>query len=876
MPGKPRGAEADRLAASGIDWREFGPYLAERAWGTVREDYSADGDAWSYLPYEDSRSRTYRWSEDGIAGWSDRNQLVCLSVGLWNGRDPHLKERLFGLANAEGNHGEDAKEYWWFQDATPTHSWCVYEYLYPLDEFPYQKLRDVNRTLSRDDPEYELVDAEPFGLGAALVRCTYAKADWNDTCLLIEVENLSDRPAAVNVLAQVTLRNLWSWGSESLAFRPRLYQQNDRIAIEHPRIGPMALSSSGQPKLLFCENESNLRRLFGVDSGSPYPKDGINDHVVSGLPTVNPAQEGTKAAFWHQLSLDARQRASIRIRLVDGASINSTAGVDLADGFDAILTQREQEADEFYDQLLAETPLEHRLVARRALASMIWSKQFYHLDVGRWLEGDPAQPPPPETRQSGRNSKWGHLVAKDIISMPDTFEYPWFAAWDLAFHATVFAHLDPAFAKEQLLLLGREWYMSPTGQLPAYEWDFSDVNPPVQAWAALNVFRIDGRGDLDFLERIFHKLLINFTWWVNMQDSGEANIFEGGFLGLDNIAPFDRSVPLGQGNVLEQADGTAWMAFFCLGMLEISLILAADDPTYEDLATKFLEHFAYISSAMYRQGLYDDETGFFYDRIRRADGSHIKLACRSMVGLVPLFAVTVIDRSVLESLPNFTERMNWFRQNRLSLLSGCLFETKEHLTLSLIGPVRLQRILAIALSEDEMLSPFGLRSLSRYHLDHPLEVNLDGRRLGRVDYEPAESHSGLFGGNSNWRGPVWLPMNHLAIQALRRLNRGFGHNVEVEYPTGSGTRLSLNDVADDLVCRLARLYQADSSGITPSQVSLSSLSELIDLSGRPMFFEYFDGDTGKGLGASHQTGWTGLLAHHLIDRHPESDQPDPG
>ncbi len=835
-------AERTRLQTDGRSWKRWGPYLSERGWGTVREDYSPYGNAWEYLPHDHARSRAYRWSEDGLAGICDEPQLLCLAFAFWNGRDPILKERIFGLTGNEGNHGEDAKEYWWYLDSTPTHSFMKWRYVYPQAEFPYTWLVEENRRRSRGDPEFELLDTGIFEDDRYFdVFVEYAKAGPEDLLMVVTV---------------------WSWDVD--AAKPRLLGKDGRVVVEGYRFGDRVLVGDGEPELLFCENESNTRRLWQSDGGTPHPKDGINDHVVHGLDTVNPSQEGTRASLRYRLTVAPGATATIRLRLTDGDE-------DLGATFDATFDARQREADEFYASITpAGATEETGMVMRQAFAGMLWSKQLYHYDVERWLEGDPTQPPPPPERLSGRNAGWRHLSNNDVISMPDKWEYPWYAAWDLAFHTVALAHVDPQFAKDQLILLLREWYMHPNGQLPAYEWAFGDVNPPVHAWAAIRVFEIDGSNDYEFLERVLHKLLLNFTWWVNRKDSEGNNVFEGGFLGLDNIGPIDRSAPLPAGIHLEQSDGTAWMAMYCLNLWEMSLLLAHHDPTYEDLAVKFFEHFALIAQAMYDQGLWDEADGFYYDVLHLGGGERVPLRVRSMVGLLPLAATTTLGRATMERLPEFTRAFRWFLANRPKFADVVghtnVLGQDEGRLFSIVDPDRLRRILAVMLDEDEFLSPHGMRALSRYHLEHPFELPL-GDGVARVDYEPGESTSGLFGGNSNWRGPVWFPVNYLVIEALRVFHRYLGDGWRIEFPTGSGRELSLSQVADELAGRLVSLFLDDpASGRRPVFGPYEKFQRDPAWHGMIPFHEYFHGDTGQGLGASHQTGWTGLVAD-LIVRH---------
>ena len=839
-------------------WRRWGPYLSERAWGTVREDYSAAGQAWEFFPHDHARSRVYRWNEDGLAGLCDDRQTLCFALAFWNGRDPILKERIFGLTGNEGNHGEDAKEYWFYLDSTPTHSWMRWRYLYPQDAFPYLELVEENRRRGRDEPEFELLDTGVFDHDRYWeITADYAKAGVDEILVRITVRNAGPDRAHIDVLPTLWFRNTWAWGGDERV--PSIREDDGALVAEHWELGRMFLATEGAPEMLFCDNETNTERLWGVPGRSRFPKDGINDHIVSGAASVNPRRTGTKAAFRYHVAVDPGASATIKLRL-------SPSGSPVDRGFDAQLDQRQAEADEFYAELTpAGTPPDEALVLRQALAGMLWSKQFYNYSVQRWLEGDPAGPAPPPQRRSGRNSDWQHLDNRDVISMPDKWEYPWYAAWDLAFHCVALARLDPEFAKFQLLLLCREWYMHPNGQLPAYEWAFGDVNPPVHAWAALRVFEIDGSRDFDFLGRVFHKLLLNFTWWVNRKDSEGNNVFQGGFLGLDNIGLFDRSSLPVSGH-LEQSDGTAWMAMYCQNMLELSLALAQHDRTYEDLAIKFFEHFALIASALNSQGLWNEEDGFYYDVLHVADGSARPLKVLSMVGLVPLFAVTTLGPQTMASLPEFMRRAEWFTKQRPEAMGVIQHMSAEGHAgwrlLAIVSPDRLRRILARVLDPERFLSPFGVRALSRWHRDHPLEVEVGGR-VARLMYEPAESSTGLFGGNSNWRGPIWMPVNYLLVEALRVYHRYLGAEFKVECPTGSGKMLNLDEVADEIAGRLLSIF-ADRDGRRAVFGSSEKFQRDPTWHGLIPFHEYFNGETGAGIGASHQTGWTGLVGDLVI------------
>jgi hypothetical protein len=836
-------------------WRRWGPYLSERAWGTVREDYSADGDAWASFPHDHARSRAYRWSEDGLGGICDDHQLLCLAFALWNGRDPILKERIFGLSGHEGNHGEDAKEYWWYLDSTPTHSWMRWRYVYPQVAFPYEDLVAENARRDRRAPEYELLDTGVFDEDRYWdVTVDYAKAGPDDICLRVRARNAGPQEATLHLLPTLWFRNRWSWDPERE--RPQIRERDCGLQAEDATLGTMTLTGSGVPEALFCDNETNLRRLYGT-RGPLYPKDGINDHVVAGLATVDPQRTGTKAALWYRLEVPAGQTAEVRLRLAPGPG-------DLGEAWQATMTAREHEADAFFGALAPVATTQEALVMRQAFAGMLWSKQFYHYDVERWLSGDPGQPPPPAARLQGRNAHWRHVSNHDIVSMPDKWEYPWFAAWDLAFHCVALAHVDPELAKQQLRLITREWYMHANGQLPAYEWNFGDVNPPVHALAALAVYELDGGRDRIWLERVFHKLLLGFTWWANVKDPQGDHIFGGGFLGMDNVGPFDRSAPAPEGLVLEQADGTGWMALYCLSMLEIAIVLAADDPAYEDVAVKFFEHFTLISEAINDRGLWDEADGFYYDRLRRPrDGATWSVRVRSMTGLIPLFAVAVADAGTTEALPEFGRRVAEFLDARPEYRAAV--QTAGSATmLALVGEDRLPRILERLADETEFLSPHGIRSLSAAYRDRPFEFWADGEISSSIDYEPAESATPLFGGNSNWRGPIWFPVNYLVIAALERFARRYGDTLRVEFPRGSGKRLAVHEIAVDVAERLVSIFLEDGAGRRPCFGAQRRFQEDTDWHDALLFHEYFHGDDGTGLGASHQTGWTGLVADMVI------------
>ena len=842
--------------------------MSERAWGTVREDYSADGDAWRSFPFAHARSRAYRWNEDGLGGICDEDQHRLLAFAFWNGRDPILKERIFGLDGPQGNHGEDAKELWWYLDSTPTHSWMRWAYLYPQAEFPYDQLIAENAARGRHDDEYELWDTGVLDAGWWDVVVDYAKAAPDDWCIRVRVRNAGAEAATLHVLPTAWFRNTWSW-SDTRRYRPMLTAtartiDTDRpatIGMEHLDHGPMVLTGDGDPVPLACDNESNGALLWGVP-GPAHPKDGIGDHVVHGAPTVDPDGTGTKGALWYRLDVEPGATAEIRLRFAPHA-------MPIDAGWESTMADREREADEYYGRLAGDLDADESAIMRQAFAGMMWGKQFFHYDVERWLSGDPGQPVPPVERHDGRNHRWAHLNNHDVISMPDPWEYPWYASWDLALHCVAIAHIDPSFAKTQLLLLCREWYMHPNGQIPAYEWSFDDVNPPVQAWAAMRVFEIDGHRDFDFLARTLHKLLINFTWWVNRKDAEGNNVFEGGFLGLDNIGPIDRSAPLPVAGTLEQADGTAWMAMYCLDLLEMAITLARHDPTYEDVATKFLEHFAYIAAAVYERGMWDEADGFYYDLIALDTGEELPLRIRSMVGLLPLAATITLGRATLDALPRFTEHLQWFIDNKPAYAAHIdqadVLEVRQGRLLSVVTIEQLHRLLGYLLDPDEFLSPHGVRALSAYHRDHPFRLELGGSTY-EVAYEPAESRSLLFGGNSNWRGPVWFPVNYIVVGSLRRFARYFGDDLLVDDPTGSSTERTLHEVADDLELRLTKLFLRGPDGRRPCFGDVAVLQDDPVLRDRLLFHEYFDGDTGAGLGASHQTGWTGLVADILIRR----------
>jgi hypothetical protein len=876
-----RDAEGARLAEDARriqNWKRWGPYLAERQWGTVREDYAGDDEVWEYFPHDQARSRAYRWGEDGLLGIADRQCRLCFALALWNGADPILKERLFGLTGHEGNHGEDVKECYYYLDSTPTHSYMRALYKYPQRAFPYAELVAENARRRREDAEYELLDTPVFDDSRYFdVVAEYAKAAPEDILVRLTVANRGPDPATLHLLPTLWFRNTWAWGRRDEEYPPKPRLALDRasaIVADHVVLGRYRLcleggSGGSSPAVLFTENETNASRLFGSTNVTPYVKDAFHEYVVRGrTDAVNPAKEGTKAAVHHVLPLSPGETRVIRLRLThDGTDGAPPFGRSFDDTFDA----RRHEADAFFDARAPSAMMEdERGVLRQAYAGLLWSKQFYHYVVKDWLDGDPAQPPPPETHRRGRNSDWAHVHCRDVISMPDKWEYPWFAAWDLAFHMVPFARLDPHFAKEQLVLLTREWYMHANGQLPAYEFNFGDVNPPVHAWACWRIYKMTGpRGqrDREFLARVFHKLLINFTWWVNRKDLEGKHLFSGGFLGLDNIGVFDRSRPLPTGGHLEQADGTAWMAFYCATMLSMALELASAEPAYEDIASKFFEHFVAIADAMNSlggSGLWDDADGFYYDRLH-VDHDVLPLRIRSMVGIIPLFACEVLEQDILDRLPGFRKRLNWFLDHRRDLARHiAYFDSSDagahrHRLLAIPSRERLERVLRYVLDEGEFLSPYGVRSLSRVHRDRPFVLQADGTRY-EVEYVPGESNSGLFGGNSNWRGPVWFPLNYLLVEALERYHHFYGSSFRVECPTGSGRWMSLEEVARELDRRLASLFLPDDTGRRPCHGAERRYAESPDWRELVLFSEYFHGDTGRGIGASHQTGWTALVA----------------
>ncbi len=897
-------AERRRLREAeqdGTPWKKWGPYLTERQWGTVREDYSPHGTAWDHVTHDMARSKAYRWGEEGIAGFSDDHQLLCFGLGLWNGRDPILKERLYGVAGNEGNHGEDVKELYYYLDATPTHSYSKMLYKYPQEEFPYHRLATENRGRGKGEPELELIDTGIFDDDRYFdVFAEYAKAGPEDLLVRITVHNRGREAATLHLLPQLWFRNTWEWQQPEDDDAPRKpvltaaeaghlivgEHYSDLDQVDAVARGPYWLAfdraeEASEPEVLFCENESNTRRLYGVEDAVGPFKDGINDYVVGGrTDAVHQRPAGTKAAIHYRLKIAAGGQAVARLRFATGEPVEPFGD------FDQIFARRHREADAFYREVQAGIEDADALsVQRQAFAGMLWTKQFYYFDVDRWLHGDPGQPPPPPQRRHGRNSEWFHLNNADIISMPDKWEYPWYAAWDLAFHCLPLALVDVVFAKEQLVLMTREWYMHPNGQLPAYEWAFGDVNPPVHAWATWRVFQIDRKqrrlagaaddpGDLDFLERVFHKLLLNFTWWVNRKDTEGHNIFQGGFLGLDNIGVFDRSAPLPTGGHIHQADGTSWMAMYSLNLMRIALALAKHRSVYEDIATKFFEHFLYIAKAMTNIadegiGLWDEEDEFYYDVLHLPDGRHTTLRVRSMVGLIPLFAVETIEPESLKQLPGFAERLEWFLADRpdLANLVSRWFEPGrgDRRLLSLLRGHRMKRLLKRMLDETEFLSDYGVRALSRAHAENPYRFEADGN-VYTVSYRPAESDTGLFGGNSNWRGPIWFPVNYLIIESLQKFHHYYGGDFKVECPTGSGQFLTLDEVAAELGRRLTRIFLLDADGRRPVYGGVEKIQRDPHFRDHVLFYEYFHGDNGRGVGASHQTGWTGLVAKLLAPR----------
>lgn len=856
-------------------WKKWGPYVSDRQWATVREDYSEDANTWEAVTYDMARSYAYRWGEDGIAGISDDNQLLCFAISLWNKKDPFLKERFFGLTGPRGNHGEDVKELYYYLDGSPSHSYMKMLYKYPQKAFPYEQLYQENDRRSREEPEFELMDTGIFKDNQYFdVFIEYAKGNPNDILIKVSVANRSKEAASLSLLPTIWFRNTWSWGNDD--YRPTMESDDgNAISIYHQRMGDYFFYCNGQCELLFCENDSNPRRFQGKRGIPSISKDGINDHVVNKKRGVlNKRPKGTKAAAHYNLFVNPGETITVQLRL-------SKDALDYPfHDFENVFGQRIHETNEFYQDLQKGIASEEdRLIQRQAYAGMLWSKQYYYYDVEQWLKGDPNKPAP-QNRRAGRNHDWPHLNNADIISMPDKWEYPWYAAWDLAFHSIPLAYLDAGFAKNQLSLLTKEWYMHPNGQFPAYEWNMGDVNPPVHAWATWRVYEIDkfrngGKGDIYFLEGVYHKLLLNFTWWVNRKDDDGNNIFQGGFLGLDNIGVFDRSSPLPGGGHLEQSDGTSWMAMYCLNLLRISLELATHNHVYADMATKFFEHFVYITKAMNLIGekdigLWDEQDKFFYDVLKKPDGTEMRLRVRSMVGLIPLFAVEVIDHSLYEQIPEFVQRLEWFLTHK-STYSDSVSEWGDPLNgskhlLSLIRADKLVYILEKVLDETEFLSDYGVRALSKFHEDAPFSIDVEGNRFG-VKYLPAESDSSMFGGNSNWRGPIWFPLNYLLIESLQRYHYYYGDAVKVEFPAKSGNMLTLDEVADELSQRLLRIFRTDETGKRPVFGEYEQMNADPHFRDYILFYEYFHGDNGRGAGASHQTGWTGLIAKLLHPRH---------
>jgi Mannosylglycerate hydrolase MGH1-like glycoside hydrolase domain len=872
------GAELKRLAEDRDrtnNWKRWGAYLSERQWGTIREDYSQSGNCWEYFPHDHARSRAYRWGEDGLLGICDRECRLAFALAFWNGSDPILKERLFGLTNSEGNHGEDVKENYFYLDGIPSNAYLKALYKYPQQEYPYARLVEENRRRNQYDREFELLDTGVFDQNRYVdVFIEYAKDSPNSFLIRLTLANRGPEEFVLHVLPTLWFRNTWSWGRTGEGYwpKPSLQLMDSRVRAEHSSLGTFYFETEQTAEMLFTENETNVMRLFGTQNPSPYVKDAFHNYVIGqNAEAVNPQKTGTKFAAYSKVKISGSSQVVLRFRLYDEREKPTDS---FSTGFDATFRDRIREADEYYESLSSGLSVEEKSIQRQAYAGLIWTKQFYNYVVKDWLEGDPTQPPLPPERRAGRNSDWPHLYNREIISMPDNWEYPWYASWDLAFHCVAFAKLDPEFAKEQLILLMREWYMHPNGQLPAYEFAFGDVNPPVHAWACWRVYKMTGpRGQRDrhFLVRVFQKLLLNFTWWVNRKDSEGNHLFSGGFLGLDNIGVFDRSKPLPTGGHLEQADGTAWMAFFCVTMLAMSLELAKEDPAYEDIASKFFEHFVAIANAINTvggTGLWDEQDGFYYDHIW-IDGTTFPLRIRSLVCMLPLLAVSVLDKTVIDRLPGFAKRMKWFLENEQLMFTHVFSletDTLDHkrMLLSMTTREKIRRVLGYLFSEDEFLSPYGIRSLSRYHHDHPYVLNV-GDQQYQVTYDPAESTSGVFGGNSNWRGPIWFPTNFLLIEALERYHHFFGDSVKVECPTGSGQFLTLHQAAFEIGRRLVSIFRRDVKGRAPWQGDQSHFADDPDWRQAILFYEYFHGDNGRGLGASHQTGWTALVVRLLED-----------
>lgn len=855
------------IARSNRGWKMWGPYMSERQWGTVREDYSSDGSAWEYFPHDDARSRAYRWGEDGIMGWCDVKQNLCFALGMWNEKDSILKERLFGLTGNQGNHGEDVKEYYYYLDSTPTHSYVKMLYKYPQTEYPYTKLLSENKGRKKDLPEFNLIDTGIFDDNRYFdVYTEYAKGAEEDILIKITAYNRGADKATLHLIPQLWFRNTWAWYRDP--YRPNISYQKEksRYFVENKFIGDYYFYFEGAPEPLFCENDTNHHKVYGHKAIAGFWKDGINDYVVKGNPkTINPERKGTKSGLRYKFMIPAGGSVSVRLRL-------TKLDLEQAFGdFDSLFEGRKKECDIYYADFQKRIPNEEeRMIQRQAMAGMFITKQFYYFDVAQWLKGDMGHPP--AERLHGRNREWWHLNNQDIISMPDKWEYPWYAAWDLAFHTVPIALQDPDYAKRQLILLLREWYMHPNGQIPAYEWSFSDVNPPVHAWACWKVFEIErdnfGVADTVFLERVFHKLCLNFTWWVNRKDSEGNNIFQGGFLGLDNIGVFDRSRPSPAGGRLEQADATSWMAMYSLNMLRIALELSKINMSYEDMASKFLEHFLYIAGAIAnlrgnKLDLWDEEDEFFYDVLNKDDGECVHMKIRSMVGLIPLFAVETLEADFIDEFPHFKRRLEWFLNYRpeLAALVSTRPDGDERVRrrFSLLREGRLKKILKRMLDPEEFLSEHGIRALSKYHKDHPYKFDT-GTEVLTVNYVPGESNTYMFGGNSNWRGPVWFPVNYLIIESLRKFYYYYKDEVKVEYPTGSGEMKNLKEIADDISMRLTKLFMKNEQGSRPIFADHHKLQKDPLFSDNILFYEYFHGDTGLGIGANHQTGWTGLVA----------------
>ncbi len=859
-------------------WKKWGPYLSERQWGTVREDYSRNGDAWNYITHEMARSKAYRWGEEGIGGFSDSKQHICLSFAFWNHKDKMLKERIFGLTNTEANHGEDVKEMYYYLDSTPTHSYMKMLYKYPQNLFPYEKIRQENARRGKNEPEFEIMDTGIFDKDEYFdIFMEYAKADEEDIYIRVTVHNRSHKDAPITILPTIAFRNTWSWGYPAFDYKPIMNGMANRIIeVNHRKHGKYNLYLDKTDELLFCENETNFKKLYGTANTTAYPKDGINDYVISGRKsnTVNPNHIGTKAAGRFSRIIKGGESVTIRMRLVNH-TISEPFG-----GFDDMFNKRIREANEFYAEIQKDVKDPELLsIQRQAYAGMLWSKQFYYYNVYEWLKGDPSHPEPAYGRKWGRNSGWKHLYAANLISMPDKWEYPWFAAWDLAFHCIPLARVDADFAKRQLEILLREYYMHPNGQIPAYEWNFSDVNPPVHAWATWKVYEIDreqndGVGDIAFLEKIFHKLLLNFTWWVNQKDETGNNIFSGGFLGLDNIGVFDRSTPMPFGGKLEQADATGWMAMYTLNMLRISVEISLKQPVYQDMASKFFEHFLYIAGAMEAMGdrnstisLWDEDDQFYYDVIHIPNGQSILLKVRSIVGLIPLFAVEILDPQMLDKMPIFKRRVEWVLANRpdLARLISRWFESGkgENRLMAILRGHRMKMILKRMLDEKEFLSEFGIRAMSKYHEENPYKFYINGEVL-QVGYTPAEALTDIMGGNSNWRGPIWFPLNYLIFDSLMKFHAYYGDDYEVEYPTNSGNTTTIDEVAMGMANRLIGIFKKDGNDRRAAFGDNEKLQTDPHFRDYILFYEYFHGDNGRGCGAGHQTGWTGLVAELIL------------